>query len=91
MKYLFLALLIFPSLVFGYNVKDTLDVFESQGYSHKMCEKDSIYAKNGDYLILTDGYPREGMLVISENNKCVKYREGQSFNGITLGIVKARG
>ena len=88
-RLLILLLLVVPYVAFGNTyVEKTLEIFTSQGFTYEMCSSDTVYAKSGDYLIVTDKSPRTGMLVVSSDNRCVKYNETTPYKSVVVGVVK---
>jgi len=84
-----LLFLLLPFSIFASPETEAVKILCDNGnMQHEIASEKTIYANKGDYILYKNHTPTEGMLVISPNGGCEKYRKGISSNRVVLAIIK---
>ena len=86
---LLLLLLLLPSSLFGFNEMNAVETLKENGnFEHVVCEVKTAYANKGDHVLYKNVAPREGMIILTDDGKCVKYNKNIVANKVVVAIVK---
>lgn len=87
---LILLLLLLPSSLFGFNEMIAVQTLQDNGnFQHTVCEVKTAYANKGDHVLYKNVTPRDGMIILTDDGKCVKYNKNIIADRVVVAIVKS--
>jgi hypothetical protein len=89
MKSLLISLLFLPLPLFGFNEMNAVQILKENGnLQYTVCAVKTIYANKGDYILYKTTTPRDGMLILTHDDTCVKYNKDVNIDKVVVAIVK---